>query len=140
MKSLPDAVARLHARLALLADRSRFRVLLVVAGGPVCVTAVAREVGLAQSTATRHLQALHAAGWVSRQREGRQVRFEVAEEARGWLTGLGLASAVGEDPVPATRPGTRRDPDASGITPAPVPSDLEPTAPARRSTLEDFLL
>jgi len=60
-------------RLACIGDASRFRLVVALAAGERCVTELAAAVGLSQSCTTRHLQTLHAAGLVHRNRYGKRV-------------------------------------------------------------------
>lgn len=65
----------------------RLELLDLLAQAPRGVEELARESGLSVANASQHLQALHAAGLLSRTREGTRVRYAIAgEEAlRLWL-------------------------------------------------------
>lgn len=65
----------------------RLELLDLLAQAPRNVDELARESGQSIANASQHLQALHAAGMVTRTREGTQVRYAIAgEEAlRLWL-------------------------------------------------------
>src|SRR5690242_19541405 len=73
-------LARLREALASLAARSRFEMLVQLAGAERCVTELAADVGLSQSCTTRHLQALSRAGLVRGRRDGRRVLFSAVRE------------------------------------------------------------
>ncbi|HEV2104186.1 MAG TPA: metalloregulator ArsR/SmtB family transcription factor, partial [Candidatus Eisenbacteria bacterium] len=73
-------LARLREALASLAARSRFEMLVQLAGAERCVTELAADVGLSQSCTTRHLQALARAGLVRGRRDGRRVLFSAVRE------------------------------------------------------------
>src|SRR5438445_13260446 len=65
----------------------RLELLDLLAHAPRGVEEIARESGQSVANASQHLQALHAAGMVTRTREGTRVRYALAgEEAlRLWL-------------------------------------------------------
>jgi len=61
-----------------IADPSRRRVLdLLVAGGETTASALAEKVPFTRQAVTKHLVVLEQAGLVTRQKEGREVRFRV---------------------------------------------------------------
>jgi DNA-binding transcriptional ArsR family regulator len=65
-----------------IADPSRRRVLdLLVEGGETTASALAQQMPFSRQAVSKHLVVLEHAGLVSRQREGREVRFRV-EPAR----------------------------------------------------------
>ena len=78
-----------------LASARRLELLDLLAQAPRSVEELAREAGLSGANASQHLQALHAAGLVTRERDGLRVRYSLAgEEAlRLWLA-LRDAAAV----------------------------------------------
>ena len=65
----------------------RLELLDLLAQAPRTVEELARASGQSSANASQHLQALHAAGMVSRAREGTRVRYSIAgDEALGlWL-------------------------------------------------------
>src|ERR1044071_3067840 len=65
----------------------RLELLDLLAQAPRSVEELARGSGQSTATASRHLQALRAAGMVPRAREGTRVRYELAgdEALRLWL-------------------------------------------------------
>lgn len=157
-----DRQRRIQQLLSLLADRSRFRMLCALAGGPVHVSELGSRVGLSQSCATRHVQALAAAGAVACRREGKRVVVAVRSEDEivrtllAWVEGedfdalapgataptAGRARRARAAPARAATP--KEVPPAAGPdsgTPPPAnPEDPEPLPPARARALEDFLL
>ena len=48
--------------------------------GPCSVTALVARTGLGQANLSKHLQQLHAAGFVSRTRRGAYVHYALADE------------------------------------------------------------
>jgi len=73
----------------------RLELLDLLAQAPRTVDGLARATGQSNANVSQHLQALHAAGMVSREREGTSVRYEIAgaEALRVWLA-LREASAM----------------------------------------------
>jgi rhodanese-related sulfurtransferase/predicted transcriptional regulator len=65
----------------------RLELLDLLAQAPRSVDALARMTGQSNANVSQHLQALHAAGMVTREREGTSVRYEIAgtEALRVWL-------------------------------------------------------
>jgi rhodanese-related sulfurtransferase/DNA-binding HxlR family transcriptional regulator len=64
----------------------RLELLDLLAQAPRSVEELARASGQSTANASQHLQALHAAGLVEREREGTRVRYSVAlEPLRLWL-------------------------------------------------------
>jgi len=64
----------------------RLELLDLLAQAPRSVEELARASGQSTANASQHLQALHAAGLVEREREGNRVRYSVAlEPLRLWL-------------------------------------------------------
>ena len=77
MNSEPSKFQRL---LACLGDRSRYRVVLALNGDSLCVSDLARTIGLSQSCTTRHLQVLGREGLVRRTRVGKRVFFSLRSD------------------------------------------------------------
>jgi rhodanese-related sulfurtransferase/predicted transcriptional regulator len=69
------------------ASPRRLELLDLLAQAPRTVDELARESGQSNANTSQHLQALHAAGMVSRAREGNSVRYALAgdEALRLWL-------------------------------------------------------
>jgi rhodanese-related sulfurtransferase/predicted transcriptional regulator len=69
------------------ASPRRLELLDLLAQAPRTVDELARESGQSNANTSQHLQALHAAGLVTRAREGTSVRYELAgdEALRLWL-------------------------------------------------------
>ena len=69
------------------ASPRRLELLDLLAQAPRTVDELARASGQSSANASQHLQALHAAGIVSRERQGTRVRYELAgdEALRLWL-------------------------------------------------------
>src|SRR5207253_5488940 len=71
----------------------RLELLDLLAQAPRTVEALARATGQSNANVSQHLQALHAAGMVTRERHGTSVRYEIAgAEARSlWRALRGAA-------------------------------------------------
>jgi len=69
------------------ASPRRLELLDLLAQAPRTVDELARASGQSSANTSQHLQALHAAGMVSREREGNSVRYAVADDEalRLWL-------------------------------------------------------
>src|SRR5258708_20342956 len=95
---------------------TRLELLDLLAQAPRTVEALARASGQSTANTSQHLQALHAAGMVTRQREGNRVRYAVAggEALRGWLAPRGAPVAP---PAAAGRPAREYPPQAADATP-----------------------
>jgi DNA-binding transcriptional ArsR family regulator len=77
-----------------LADSTRRRVLRLVAErGPTSATALQRELPVSRQAIVKHLVVLKAAGLVSGERRGPEVRYGLVPEPLGdaaaWLTAIG---------------------------------------------------
>ena len=89
---MDDPEARTRDILACLGDPSRFRLVLALLEGELCVTELAGQVGLSQSCTTRHLQYLGREGLVRGVRQGKRVVFQLrSDRARvrdllAWVT------------------------------------------------------
>ncbi len=74
-----DGFAELAARMALLADERRLRILFCLHAHPgVRSSDLARAIGAHESTTSHALALLREAGWVYAVRSGREVRYELA--------------------------------------------------------------
>ena len=83
--SLFEAIAVMGKALA---SPRRLELLELLAQAPRTVDDLAHASGLSTANTSQHLQALHAAGLVDREREGTRVRYTIAGEGalRVWLT------------------------------------------------------
>jgi DNA-binding transcriptional ArsR family regulator len=61
------------------ADPSRLAIVEALRGGPMTVTDIVQATGLSQSNASNHLSCLRECGLVSRQQEGRYVRYRLSD-------------------------------------------------------------
>lgn len=96
-----DGFEAMAARMALLADPRRLRILFCIHAHPgVRSTDIARAVGAKESTTSHALALLRDAGWVRAERSGREVRYELADPAVH-----GLLHDMGSDHLPGVHHG-----------------------------------
>jgi DNA-binding transcriptional ArsR family regulator len=75
-----DEITELQAEiLKTLASPRRLEILHRLSLGPIEVGRLADELGLAQPNVSQHLAVLRAAGLVEAEREGREVRYRLAD-------------------------------------------------------------
>ena len=95
----PENIAIWAQRFSLLADPGRLALLICIrAAGPISVTDLALAMGITDTTVSQALRLLRAADIVVAQRDGRIVRYTLADEAIGWLLGH-VAPEPDQDPV-----------------------------------------
>ncbi len=73
------SAARMERLFQALGDRTRLRLLNLMRGGEVCVCFAVDSLGELQPKVSRHLAYLRKAGLVSARRDGKWVRYGVAE-------------------------------------------------------------
>jgi ArsR family transcriptional regulator, lead/cadmium/zinc/bismuth-responsive transcriptional repressor len=82
----PEAVASWARRFSLLADPGRLSLLVCIrAAGPISVTDLAVASGMNDTTVSQALRLLRAAGLVAAERDGRVIRYSLADEEIGSL-------------------------------------------------------
>ena len=80
----PAAVAAWARRFSLLADPGRLSLLVCIrAAGPISVTDLAVAAGMNDTTVSAALRLLRAAGVVAAQRDGRIIRYSLADQEIG---------------------------------------------------------
>ncbi|MED7952882.1 MULTISPECIES: metalloregulator ArsR/SmtB family transcription factor [unclassified Streptomyces] len=81
-----DGLRRAAARFALLAEPGRLAVLVALrAAGPIPVSDLALACGVSPTAVSQTLRLLRASGAVTAVKEGRVVRYALADEALGHL-------------------------------------------------------
>lgn len=96
--SLTSEVNQLHAELcAALADPRRILMLYLLAEHPINVSDLAREVGVSQPAASRHLKILRDRGLISPIREGASVKYHLTDPRL--IEALDLLRAVLRDRI-----------------------------------------
>ncbi len=86
----------LAGALRVVADPARLRLLSLIAahdGVEACVCDLTGSLGLSQPTVTHHLQVLHRAGLLDRERRGRWVFYRLVPERMDALRGALAAPA-----------------------------------------------
>ena len=93
-----DAMSRLGRAMA---DPTRCRILLRLVDGPAYPAALADELALTRPNISNHLTCLRGCGLVVATPEGRQMRYELADDAlaRGLRELLEVTLAVDDCPV-----------------------------------------
>ena len=77
----PDTLEAIASRFKVLAEPARLHVLNQLRDGPLNVTALMEATTLNQANLSKHLQLLHAHGFVARRREGMFVVYELADKS-----------------------------------------------------------
>ena len=75
----PDVIMLIAERFKVLAEPARLEILNTLRSGERSVTELVRETGLGQANLSKHLQLLHAHGFVARRKEGVSVYYALAE-------------------------------------------------------------
>lgn len=76
----PELLGLVAGRFRALGEPARLGILHALEDGPLSVTALVARTGLGQANLSKHLQQLHAAGFVSRTRRGMFVDYALADE------------------------------------------------------------
>jgi len=74
-----EVVGLIAERFKALSEPARLEILLSLSGGEKTVTQIVDESGLGQANVSKHLQSLHAAGFVVRRKEGLYVYYFLAD-------------------------------------------------------------
>ena len=96
------------ARFKVLAEPARLQVLNALADGPLNVSALMEATGLNQANLSKHLQMLHAHGFVSRRRDGLFVYYDLADDSVFTLCDLACGAVEERARQAARRHGTGR--------------------------------
>ena len=75
-----DLLEMVAGRFRALAEPARLTILHALSGGERTVTELVESTGLGQGNLSKHLQQLHAGGFVSRRREGLFVYYALADK------------------------------------------------------------
>jgi DNA-binding transcriptional ArsR family regulator len=70
-----------------LGDENRLRAVLALRGGEMCVCQLVELLGLANSTVSKHMSILKAAGLVESEKRGRWVHYRLAGRRSGTFEG-----------------------------------------------------
>ena len=75
----PELVDMMAGRFKALAEPARLQILAALRDGERAVSELADDTGLGQANLSKHLQLLHALGFVSRRKEGLFVYYTLAD-------------------------------------------------------------
>ena len=96
-----------------LSDPTRLKIVALLGGGPLNVTAIVNRVEATQPAVSRHLRILREVGLIRDRRLGKEVEYSLetgrVREAVVWLGGIASSDRSGE--LPSESPGqstTRR--------------------------------
>ena len=73
-----EMLALVAERLRALAEPARLQILNELRSGERTVSELVEATGLGQANVSKHLQLLHAAGFVTRRKEGQHVRYALS--------------------------------------------------------------
>ncbi len=76
----PELLEMVAGRFRALAEPARLGILHALEHGPLTVTELVAKTGLGQGNLSKHLQQLHATGFLSRTRRGLFVHYALADE------------------------------------------------------------
>ena len=79
MMSSTSQLTALEGLMKAFADRTRLRILGLLAAGDICVCHIHESLGIPQSTASRHLAYLRRAGLVEGRKDGLWVHYRLAQ-------------------------------------------------------------
>jgi DNA-binding transcriptional ArsR family regulator len=80
MRLTPEVIDLVADRFRALAEPARLHIMSALRGGELTVNALVEETGLTTGNVSKHLQLLHAAGFVTRRKEGVYVYYGLAGE------------------------------------------------------------
>lgn len=75
----PELLTLVAGRFKALAEPARLHILNALRHGEASVSEIIERTGLGQANASKHLQMLHALGYVARRREGLHTVYELAD-------------------------------------------------------------
>ncbi len=106
----PEMLSRVAERFAALADPTRLALLQLLCEGEATVQDLAESSGIAHSSASRHLSALAAQGFLTRRARGTAAIYALADETPRQLCRLmcGHLAAEARDLAALAAPGRRR--------------------------------
>ena len=76
----PEMIALVAERFAALSEPARLHIMQALRGGEQTVSELVEITGLGTANVSKHLQLLHAAGFVTRRKEGLHVHYGLAGE------------------------------------------------------------
>jgi ArsR family transcriptional regulator len=76
----PELLELVAARFQALSEPARLQILNALRGGEQTVSELIAQTGLRQANRSKHLQFLHARGFVDRRKDGLHVYYRIADE------------------------------------------------------------
>ena len=127
-----DEITILQAEvLKTLASPRRLEILHALARGPIEVGRLAQAIGATQPNVSQHLAVLRAAGIVEAERDGREVRYRLADP--DVMVACGLMRAVLERRLTRLGEMAANAVSASVTVAAPAPRATSPASPSIHS-------
>ena len=80
LRMTPELLAAIAERFKTIAEPARLQILHALRGGERTVSELVGQTALGQANVSKHLQLLHAHGFVSRRKEGLYVRYRLADQ------------------------------------------------------------
>jgi len=80
-KLTPEVLALIGERFKVLAEPARLQILQTLRGGELTVSQLVAKTGLGQGNVSKHLQLLHAHGFVARRKEGLHVVYALTDRS-----------------------------------------------------------
>jgi DNA-binding transcriptional ArsR family regulator len=77
----PELVRLVAERFRALGEPARLKIMHVLRGGELSVNDLVSETGLGQANVSKHLQILHALGFVARRKDGLFVYYRLADKS-----------------------------------------------------------
>ncbi len=84
----PEQIGLIAERFRALAEPARLHLMQALRGGERTVGELVESSGMATANVSKHLQILHAAGFVTRRKEGLRVHYALAGEDVFRLCGI----------------------------------------------------
>jgi ArsR family transcriptional regulator len=81
LKLTADVLALIADRFKVLAEPARLQMLSALRAGEMTVSELVEELKLGQANVSKHLQLLHASGFVARRKEGLHVYYRLADQS-----------------------------------------------------------
>lgn len=81
IRMTPELLALIGERFKVLGEPARLDLLHALLGGERTVGQLVESTGLGQGNVSKHLQLLHAHGFVTRRKEGLHVRYALADRS-----------------------------------------------------------
>ena len=95
VKLSPDVLVLIAERLKVLAEPARLEILNALRKRELTVSDIVEATGLGQTNVSKHLQLLHAQGFVSRRKEGLYTYYAVADQVVFTLCEL-MCDSIGQ--------------------------------------------